>query len=80
MLEELASPGYLLAPFNNQDLALAGNVIARYRDLGIGLTDASLVVLAERYRTDEILTLDERHFRVLATGSGRPFRLLPADS
>ena len=80
MLEELASPGYLLAPFNGQDLALARNVIARYRDLGIGLTDASLVVLAERYRTDEILTLDERHFRVLSTRSGRPFRLLPADS
>ena len=80
MLEELASPDYLLAPFNGQDLALAHNVISRYRDLRIGLTDASLVVLAERHRTDVILTLDERHFRVLKTASGRPFRLFPADS
>jgi hypothetical protein len=30
--------------------------------------------------TDEILTLDERHFRAMVGLSGRPFRLLPADA
>ena len=28
----------------------------------------------------DVLTLDERHFRVITTRAGRPFRLLPADA
>lgn len=79
MLDQLSSSSYLLAPIGSQDVEVARELVARYRDLGIGLTDASLVVLAERYRTDEILTLDHRHFRAVTGLSGRPFRLLPAD-
>jgi uncharacterized protein len=37
------------------------------------------VILAQRYRTDRLLTLDHRHFRVLRTRTGQPFTLLPAD-
>ncbi len=49
--------------------------------LGIGLADASVVVLAERYGTYDILTLDERHFRAMRPLTGRrSFRLLPADA
>ena len=62
VLAELAGGAYELAAMTAADVALAADVIARYRDLGIGITDASLVVLAERYGTDTILTLDRRHF------------------
>jgi predicted nucleic acid-binding protein len=55
-------------------------VIEKYADIEIGLTDASIVVLADRYECDTILTLDERHFRVVLQLKGRPFRLLPADA
>jgi predicted nucleic acid-binding protein len=55
-------------------------VLDRFADLEIGLADASIVVLAERYRTRDVLTLDERHFRPLRTLDGHPFRLIPADS
>lgn len=48
-------------------------------DLGISLADASIVTLAARHATRDVLTLDERHFRVL-TIKGKPFRLLPADA
>jgi predicted nucleic acid-binding protein len=54
-------------------------VIEQYADLRIGVTDASIVVLADRYGTDRVLTLDVRHFRALSTLDGRPFTLLPAD-
>jgi predicted nucleic acid-binding protein len=52
-------------------------VIGRYRDQAIGVTDASLVVLAERYATRTILTLDRRHFDVLRPLQGKRFALLP---
>ena len=80
LLAELASKAYLHAPFQERDLEEARQVIERYRELGIGLADASLVVLSRRYSTLDILTLDERHFRVLSGAGRRPFRLLPADS
>jgi predicted nucleic acid-binding protein len=46
----------------------------------MGLTDASLVALAERLHTTRIATLDHRHFRTLQTRDGQPFVLLPADA
>ena len=79
-LSEVARGGYELAGFDSEDVARAHDVVVRYRDLRIGLTDASIVVLADRYGTDRVLTLDERHFRALRTLDGRPFTLLPADA
>lgn len=76
-VREMGSGSWELAQFGAGDLRRAHEVMERYRDQAIGLTDASLVVLAERYRTDRILTLDHRHFRVLRTRDGAPFTLLP---
>jgi predicted nucleic acid-binding protein len=50
----------------------------RYDSLSIGLAGASNVVLANGHDTLDVLTLDERHFRVLSDPVDRPFRLLPA--
>jgi hypothetical protein len=61
-------------------VADALEVIERYGDLRIGLADASLVVLAARHGVGDVLTLDERHFRVLRGPGSQPFRLLPADA
>ena len=80
LLAELSSGAYELAPFGVDDLIRAQAVVERYQDLPLGLADASLVVLADRYATDTILTLNERHFRVVRSLSGHPFRLLPADA
>ena len=53
----------------------------QWSELDLGLTDASLVVLAERYETLDIATVDHRHFRaVRSLDGGRPFRLLPTDA
>jgi len=55
-------------------------VAERYADMGLGLADASLVVLAERLETVQLATLDERHFRaVRPLAGGAAFRLLPRD-
>ena len=79
LLDEVAKGAYQLEQFDATDIARAIEILNDYTDLDIGLTDASLVVLAERYGTRDILTLDERHFRALRTASGGSFRVLPAD-
>ena len=80
LLDQVAAGAYRLEAFEAADVARATEVIARYRDFQIGLADASLVVLAERHRTWDLLTLDERHFRTVAGPGGQPFRILPADA
>lgn len=77
--EDVAQGAYELASFGPGDIAVAAEVIGHYADQEIGLTDASLVVLAERYRTVRLLTLDERHFRVVRPRWGETFTLLPSD-
>jgi uncharacterized protein len=79
VLREVAAGGYTLALFDEAAVGEAEAVARRYADLKIGLADASLVVIAGRYRTNRILTLDERHFRALLTPAGEPFAVLPAD-
>ena len=80
LLDQVADGAYRLEPMTAGDIARASEIIGRYRDLELGVADASLVVLAERYRTSDILTLDQRHFRALDGPGGRPFRILPADA
>jgi len=80
LLQEVAGGAYRLEPMAAEDIGRASEIIDRYRDLALGLADASLVVLAERYRTLDVLTLDERHFRAIDGPGGRPFRILPADA
>ena len=77
VLTELAGGAYDLASFGADDLARAAEVVERYRDQSIGVADASIVVLADRHRTREILTLDHRHFDVLRPLSGGRFKLVP---
>ncbi len=56
------------------------DVVNKYTDSGVSLTDASLVVLAARISTKSIATFDERHFRMLRPLKGAgAFKLLPAD-
>jgi predicted nucleic acid-binding protein len=78
LLGEVARGAYDLQPFAAPDVRTATAVIRRHADLGISLADASIVVLAGRHKTQDVLTLDERHFRVL-NANRRPLRLLPAD-
>lgn len=52
-------------------------LIRTYADLPLGVTDASLVALAERHRAARVATLDHRHFRVVRPSHVDAFVLLP---
>jgi len=77
VLDELASGAWDLAAFDEEGLRRARGIIASYRDQQIGVADASIVVLAERYRTRTIASLDRRHFDVLRSLDGGYFQVLP---
>lgn len=74
---ELASGAWDLPAFGSEDLAAARTVVERYADQAIGVADASNVVLAARYRTRTIATLDRRHFEVVRPMGGGRFTILP---
>jgi predicted nucleic acid-binding protein len=79
LLGEVARGAYQLEPFSAADVDEARRIIERHADLGLSLADASIAVLAVRHGVRDVLTLDERHFRVL-TARRRAFHLLPADA
>ena len=78
LLAEVERAAYRLEPMSAADVGRAREIVERHGELGVSLADASVAVLAERHGVRDVLTLDERHFRVLRAGR-RPFRLLPAD-
>ncbi len=79
LLAEVARGVYRIEAFDADDVARARELIEGHGDLDVGLADASIGVLSRRYETLDVLTLDERHFRVLRGFGERPFRVLPAD-
>jgi uncharacterized protein len=72
---------YKLAELRPADLAAAHDIRAKYEGLRLDLADAVGVVLADRYRTDQIFTLDQRDYRAIEplTRGFSSFRILPAD-
>jgi predicted nucleic acid-binding protein len=78
-LSQVVEGAYELAEFGRADVEAAQGVMRKYEDLRVGLADASIVVLAERHSTADLLSFDRRHFRVMSGPGGRPFRLLPDD-
>jgi len=78
VLRELGSGAYELATISPDDVLRCAEIVTQYHDQDIGITDASLVVLAERYDTLRLLTVDRRHFEVIRPRAGGHFELLGA--
>lgn len=79
-LSDLATGRFIVGALNPEDYMTILSLEDRYQDLGLGLSDCSLVILADRHEAARILTFDERHFRVVQPLRGdEPFTILPAD-
>jgi uncharacterized protein len=80
LLDDVDAGAYTLVAFGADDVHQATALVKQYADLGIGVADASVAVIAARYRTLDLLCLDERHFRVIRPlRGGDAFRLRPLD-
>ena len=76
-MEDLAAGTFAAECLSRDELGLARSIAQKYAKLQIGLADASLVVLGERFSTRRILTFDERAFRTIRPIQGGRFTILP---
>ena len=58
-------------------LLRAGELVERYRDLPLGLVDATVVAATELLGESKLATLDERHFTVVRPAHAGALTLLP---
>ncbi len=77
LLSSFGGRPFGLLPLDSADLPGISAILARYRDLGIQLADASLAHLANREAIETVFTLDRRDFGVLRLARGKKFRLIP---
>ena len=78
-LADLAAGRYRVECLEQEDYKTIASLEDTYSDLGVGLADLSIVILASRFGTNRVATFDERHFRALRPLDGGAFTLLPYD-
>lgn len=79
LLKDLAAGRFIVPGLEAGDFMTAAALNEQYRDLDVGLTDLSIIIIAARFRTTRILTFDQRHFRAMRPLQGGVFTLLPYD-
>lgn len=62
-----------------EDWPRIADLVRQYANFPLGGTDASVVALAERLRTDIVITLDRRHFSAIKPLHAERLQLLPGD-
>jgi len=78
-LKSVEEGAFTLVPLPLEDVRRCRELTAEYRDLPLGLADATVVAAAERLKLHRILTVDQRHFRTVQSRALGPFVILPAD-
>ena len=73
----VAAGEFTTEPLDPDDMDRIGEVMDAYRDFPLGFVDASLVAIAERLDSLEILTTDRRHFGTVRPRHARGFRTVP---
>ncbi len=73
----LAEPPYTLVEPTPADYRRAASVMSQYADARVDFVDAILVACAERLAITRVLTLDQRHFRLIRPQHCDAFTLIP---
>jgi len=80
-VDDLAAGRFQVECLKPLEYRLIGELSKCYAALEPGLADLSVVLLARRYETVDVLTFDQRHFRTMVPlEGGDAFRLLPDDA
>lgn len=76
-IDQVAKDAFELVQLTHADLHRMSELIIQYADFPLGAVDASVIAVAERYRTDRVATIDHRHFTVVKPRGGSALTLLP---
>lgn len=77
LLAEFDTGGLSLLELSVHWLQRAGELLHEYRDLPLGLVDATVIVAAEMLDERKLATLDHRHFSVVRPAHADSLTLLP---
>lgn len=66
-----------LTSLNKADIARTLKILEQYGDTRIDFVDATIIALAERLQIIRVLTVDQRHFRIVRPLHCSAFELLP---
>ncbi|MBI2821786.1 MAG: PIN domain-containing protein [Acidobacteria bacterium] len=76
-LRSVVNQEMLLEHATTKDLERVVEILEQYRDIPVGMVDASIMAIAERLKVETLLTLDRRHFTLLRPRHCSAFRLVP---
>jgi predicted nucleic acid-binding protein len=78
LLAEFDSGALELLELPRRWLLRAGELLDRYRDLSLGLVDATVLAATEMLRESKLATLDRRHFHTVRPSHCDALLLLPS--
>jgi len=73
----VAAGEFMLEPLDGDDIDRVAEVMDAYADFPLGFVDASIVAVAERFETRDLLTTDRRHFGAVRPKHAPGFQLVP---
>ncbi|WP_414543251.1 type II toxin-antitoxin system VapC family toxin [Nostoc sp. CCY0012] len=76
-LQGLSASRFTLVALTDKDIMRVGEILNEYADSRIDFVDASVMAIAERYGTQQILTLYQRDFRLFRPQHCDSFEILP---
>jgi predicted nucleic acid-binding protein len=76
-LEDVHAGAYRVEPPSPPDLRRCSALQAQYRDLRLGVVDASVMALVERLGEPKVATLDHRHFATVRLAHTEALVLVP---
>jgi uncharacterized protein len=76
-LDDVLAGAYRVESPSASDLQRCRTLPDRYRDLALGVVDASVIALVERLGESKVATLDHRHFGAVRPAHVKGLRLLP---
>ncbi|GAA0516679.1 hypothetical protein GCM10011581_46670 [Saccharopolyspora subtropica] len=76
-IRDVAHGGFEVVSLDSADWERVADLVEQYADLPLGLSDASVVAVAERFEIHQVATLDRRHFSVVRPKHVPAFTLLP---
>lgn len=76
-LRGLSASRFQLTALTDVDIDCIALILQTYADSRIDFVDASVMAIAERFRSTKILTLDQRDFRLFRPKHCSNFQILP---